>query len=238
MFQVPNSQIAAVGNSGGFTVPTAVDLTCPECRAFVTFTLPTWTTQQTRGLPINGRCPRCSVQTTFIRLGGPSRNDIRLYVDAESMERPALAGLDELPFALFSDRLQRAYAAALKALSHGDPEATAVHCRRVLEGITGDLLPSENRPKTLARRIESLAQHNDLLAKPLLDLSRSLKDGGNLGAHFDDETDTTYDDAAHMLGLLENLITYLYVLPQRIKRFREEVLGEEPDNSHPLTGEA
>lgn len=230
MYQVPNDRIAAVGVAANQRiVPTAIDLKCAHCRRDVTFTLQQWTAATAQGLPNSSRCPRCGQATSFLRLGGKSREELRLYVDAENLERSPLAELAAVPESRFSPKLKKAYDSAIKALSNEDPEATAVHCRRVLEGVTASLLRTDELvPKTLARRLELLAKnHGDLLTNPILELSRSLKDGGNLGAHFDDEVDTSLQDAAHMVELLDNLITYLYVVPQQIQRFREDVLGDD-----------
>lgn len=229
MYQVRADQVANHGTSGQHAVPTAVDLICPSCRRDVTFTLPNWSSGHTQGLPNQSRCPRCAEITTFIRLGGASLDEMRLFVDADPVGREPLPGLAALSEEAFSIRLKKAYQSALRAFSIGDYEATAVHCRRVLEGVTSVLLANEaDTPRNLARRLERLAKnHADVLARPLLDLSSSLKDGGNLGAHFDDEADTTADDAGHMVELLEILITYLFVLPAELRRFRTEVLGEE-----------
>lgn len=228
MFEVSEERIATMGSVGQYKVPTAVDLKCPQCRRDVTFTLGSWNNSQCQGLPVAARCPRCGEPTRFIRLEGTSKQDLRLYVDADPPERTPLAGLPLVPKDRFSPRLRKAYESALRALANSDAEATAVHCRRVLEGVTASMLsPGDDPPRQLARRLEVLAKnHADLLSQPILELSRSLKDGGNLGAHFDDEEDTTPEDAEHMVELLDNLLTYLFVLPERIKRFRLDVLGE------------
>lgn len=233
MFQVPQGRIARVRDTAQHAVPAAVDLVCPSCRRDVTFSLPQWTNHNLRGLPVQGRCPRCAESTTFIRLGGKARGEMRLYVDAEPVEREQLNGLEAIPAEKFPPKLKKTYASALRALGNDDPGAVAVHCRKVLEGITSQLLASEpSPPKVLAQRLEILAkEHSSSLAQPLLDLSKSLKDGGNLGAHFDDEEDTSRDDAEHMVELLDILITYLFVLPEQVRRFRAEVLGEESDDA-------
>lgn len=61
---------------------------------------------------------------------------------------------------------------------------------------------------------QGLSDQHERLARPLIELSESLKDGGNLGAHFDDETDASIEDAEAMLDLLDYLLIYLYVVPR------------------------
>jgi hypothetical protein len=121
-------------------------------------------------------------------------------------------------------KLKKAYQSALNVLTIGEAEATASQCRRVLEGVTRRVLPPEVTTTNLARRIQALAQQDETLARPLIDLADSLREGGNLGAHFNDEVDTSIDDAVRMVELLDYLLTYLFVLPERIHQFRSEVL--------------
>ena len=139
-----------------------------------------------------------------------------------------------VPSDAIPDRLKRAYQSALNVLSIGESEATAVTCRRVLEGITAGLLtdPAARR-KPLAGRIQALANEDRKLAAPLIELSDTLRAGGNLGAHFDDEADTSIEDAERMVDLLDFLIAYLFVLPQRVHMFRQDVLGEGAETSVP-----
>ena len=54
------------------------------------------------------------------------------------------------------------------------------------------------------------------LAAPLKSLSHAIRDGGNLGAHFDEEREPTEELARQMVELLDYLIAYLYVLPGQI----------------------
>jgi hypothetical protein len=80
----------------------------------------------------------------------------------------------------------------------------------------------------LSRRIQALAQQPNL-NQPLIDLSDTLRESGNLGAHFSDDVETSIEDAVRMVELLEFLLTYVFVLPDRIRRFRSEVLRDDPD---------
>jgi hypothetical protein len=106
--------------------------------------------------------------------------------------------------------------------------ATAVMARRTLEGIFKYLLPEGNRKGTLAALIkQAMEQHN--LAAPLATLAHAIRDGGNLGAHFDEENEPTELMAQQMVELLKYLISYLYVLPSQIKEL-EDSLAKEPPN--------
>jgi hypothetical protein len=168
---------------------------------------------------------------TFIRLGGKSSAP-RIYVDAEQPTRDPVPGLDVVPEDQIPLRLKRAYLSALNVLAIGEAEATAASCRRVLEGVTARILTDEaDRNKSLGRRIQSLAKEHEKLAAPLIELSDLLREGGNLGAHFDDDVETTLTDAERMVELLDYLITYLFVLPQQIHKFRVEVLRQASEEA-------
>jgi hypothetical protein len=70
------------------------------------------------------------------------------------------------------------------------------------------------------------------LAAPLKALSHAIRDGGNLGAHFDAEREPDLAVARQMVQLLAYLITYLYVLPRQIKEL-EERLGKDDSQASP-----
>ena len=87
---------------------------------------------------------------------------------------------------------------------------------------------SSLRPN-LVKRIERLIEHAKSeidLAAPLSALSHAIRDGGNLGAHFDMEKEPDERLARQMVELLEYLISYLYVLPKRIEQL-EQSLGRD-----------
>lgn len=236
MYRIPASAVAKwMKGPSDYHVPRALDLVCPACQKAVTFvTADLWDSQNVRGMPLNVRCPRCGDTVTVLRLGGIDNSGARLYIDAEDPARQPVADLDLVPDSVISPALKKAYQSALNVLAIGEAEATAVTCRRVLEGITRKVLPDEVTTTNLSRRIQELTKQHDKLAQPLVELSDTLREGGNLGAHFSDETETSIDDARRMVDLLDYLITYLFVLPQQIHRFRSEVLKDEA----PSTGDS
>ncbi|RYD65002.1 MAG: DUF4145 domain-containing protein [Verrucomicrobiaceae bacterium] len=121
--------------------------------------------------------------------------------------------------------LERAFTSAVDSYNSKNYIATAVLCRRTLEGIFKHLAPEGSKHHNLAKLIED-AKSNVDLAAPLNELSHSLRTGGNLGAHFDENAEPTHEMARKMVELLEYLISYLFVLPERIKELEAE-LGKE-----------
>jgi hypothetical protein len=233
VYQLPSSGLRNWGESSQRAVPTTIDTVCPLCRDKVTFSAPTWNGSTVSGLPFEVTCPGCRGSVTILRLGGMSRENVRIYVDHESPGREPVPGLEIVPDEVISPKLKRAYQSALNVLAIGEVEATATSVRRVVEGITAGVL-SDDKDKRLplAGRIKALAKETDALAKPLMELSDALRAGGNLGAHFDDEAETSFTDASRMLDLLDYLITYLYVVPQQIHHFKVDVLGQ----NEPVSG--
>ncbi len=121
------------------------------------------------------------------------------------------------------EALQNAFVSTIDAYNSRNYAATAVCARRTLEGIFKYLVSEDQRNAPLARLIERVTEDMDLAA-PLTSLSHAIRDGGNLGAHFDMEKEPDQVLAKHMVELLDYLISYLYVLPNEIQNL-EESLG-------------
>jgi hypothetical protein len=61
------------------------------------------------------------------------------------------------------------------------------------------------------------------LSAPLTQLSHAIRQGGNLGAHFDFEKEPDEDMARTIVELLDYLVSYLYVLPRRIEKLETKL---------------
>jgi hypothetical protein len=116
-------------------------------------------------------------------------------------------------------------ASTIEALNTKNYPATAVCARRTLEGIFKYLVPEEKRRLPLVKLIDQARTEVDLSA-PLTSLSHAIRDGGNLGAHFDADAEPDAALARQMVELLDYLITYLYELPKQIEQL-EQSLGRE-----------
>jgi hypothetical protein len=127
------------------------------------------------------------------------------------------------------DPLKRAYESAVTVLNTKQWSATAVMCRRLLEGITKYVLPPELHRQPLGKQLEALPVHRRL-DRPLLELADAVRRGGNFGAHFDLEKEPDEQVATLMLDFCEDLMEYLFTLPNRIDDLHKkiEALGKLP----------
>ena len=199
-------------------VPTALSSACPFCGERVIFTLTNAVDDLQRcAVAANGSCPSCGKVVFFWALRTqqvtttPSENprEVYMYPAAERLySLPAFLG--DLP-----EPLCRAFLTTVDALNSRNYAATAVCARRTLEGIFKYQLAMDQQNAPLAKLIERTTETVDL-AKPLRALSHAIRDGGNLGAHFDIEKEPDEHIALQMVELLDYLISYLYVLPQEI----------------------
>lgn len=191
---------------------------CPHCGEKGIFTLDESMDDVLR-LSVNStsRCPGCNRKVWFWALRaestpkGAEKNPVAIYmypIVKNHYSHPEF--LSDIP-----EPLQRAFVSTVEALNSRNYAATAVCARRTLEGIFKYLVPEDKRKASLARLIEHTKENVDLAA-PLTSLSHAIRDGGNLGAHFDMEKEPDEKIAKQMVELLEYLISYLYVLPKEI----------------------
>lgn len=218
---IPND--LRIGASGGKGLPRGVRTHCPFCNELVVFGLRGWSRSSQSNVTLNrSGCPHCQKSPTFLavssrpeKTGPKTPTDIFMYPGAAGIRSPwpQILGLEQV-----TDPLGRAYASAVRAYNTGDWNGCAVHCGRVLEGLAKDLV-SPRRPMSLATMIRELPRHIDLDA-PVVHLADSIREGRNIGAHFDQELETDQETAEKILELLEYLIDYLLVLPSRIEELR------------------
>lgn len=218
---------------GRSSVPAAVSSVCGCCGELVSFTLEGH--QSLGGTKVSGatgKCPSCDEDSAFIFLldtdsnGNLEWTDVFVTPIPEEVDRAPVKGHDQLP-----EPVQRAYKASLDCYNARVWPAVAATARRVLEAVTKTELDEENRKKALFKQLEELTNNRDLLA-PLKKLTHQIRQGGNIGAHFDEEKEPDQRTAAAMLDLLEYMLEYLYVLPSQIDDLekRLEQLGKEEND--------
>jgi DNA-directed RNA polymerase subunit RPC12/RpoP len=224
MKKIDKSFVASTNNVNGFEMPNGVDINCPHCNNKVTFKM-NWRSPNVNLVYCKSRCPNCGERPKFVMLNLEKTKKKNIlcgdfYIHPSPKSREPIDGIDLEEE--FNEGLRRAYDSTLSVYNHAEWNATAVSVRRTLEGITKDLLPEENQRDFLAQQIEALPDHVDL-TEPIITLARNLKQGGNIGAHFDLEKETNEPLATSMVDLLDYLIEYLFVLPHKIQELEKRI---------------
>lgn len=217
MHPLPASAVASWVDEGPRSHPSVIGWSCPHCAHFVSFSTDSWKEINKDHWHAKASCPRCKngvqVFTLNVGTGHKSLAGGSLYMFPPARARVPLAEI--MDSSSLAEPLKRAYRSTVNVVNVKEWSATAVMCRRLLEGITKSALPPELQKDTLAKQLEALPKHVDL-GKPLLELAEAVRKGGNLGAHFSLEREPTEEVATLMLELCEDLMEYLFTLPARI----------------------
>jgi hypothetical protein len=205
--------------SNSIKAPTSISTNCPHCNALAVFALDRYLDDAHRkAASTTGICPGCQSEVFFWVILDSKDNQSMIYMYPQVKNHyPHPDFLNDLP-----EPLSRSFVSTVDALNAQNYTATTVCARRTLEGIFKYLVPEEERKKTLVKLIEHTKLNMDLSA-PLTFLSHAIREGGNLGAHFDMEKEPNEVMARQMVDLLEYLISYLYVLPKEIKQLEESL---------------
>lgn len=217
MHQLPERAVASWVDDGQRSHPAVVGWMCGYCRQNVHFSAGKWREIAKNHWHSDAQCPLChgAVQlfTMNVGTGMKSLCGGSLYMYPPSQARAPSAEI--LASSRLADPIKRAYESAVNVVRMREWSAAAMACRRLLEGITKMALPPALQGEVLAKQLEAFPKHVDL-GKPLLDLADAVRKGGNLGAHFDLEREPNEEVATMMLDLCEDLIEYLFGLPERI----------------------
>lgn len=200
----------------GVRLPIAISISCPHCDAVCIFSLSASNgTASQKIFTATSVCPSCDEPVVFITVepakGNASEDPKELCIHPSPTSwRRQIDITNNIPKAL-----QRAFTSTIDAYNTKNYVATAVCCRRTLEGIFKYRVAEDKRNQSLTKLIQEVKDSQDL-AEPLNVLSHAIRAGGNLGAHFDEAAEPDHEMARHMVELLEYLLNYLYILPDRI----------------------
>lgn len=206
---IPSSSVRNWSKYGNGKAPAAISTVCPHCSEKGIFALANHQDDTARlAVAATARCPGCNRPVHFwaLRHEQAPKGDIDnpaavfMYPSAKNYY-PSPDFAPDIP-----EALQRSFISTIDAFNSSNYAATAVCARRTLEGIFKYLVTEENRKTNLARLIEHAKNEIDLAA-PLTSLSHAIRDGGNLGAHFDMEQEPDHLLARQMVELLDYLIT-------------------------------
>jgi len=216
-----------------------VNITCGSCRRSVTVPLKSLHADIKWGR-YQGECPNCvTTYQVFVKYEGVrasvhemNYNPHRVFIDPdpETLREPIVTE-DQIG----DGKLHRAYLNALDTFNKGAIGVVPVAVGRALEGIVKTQLRGKNvelRGRMLGQLLTQLAEEVDL-SVPLHELAGALRDGRNIGAHFDDELDPSAEMAEKMVDLLEVIVEYLYVLPAQVAELKAYVSAPPEEESHP-----
>lgn len=223
MKSIPLSTVAQWRSYAGCWLPQAIDTVCPSCEKLSSLIFEL--TQSDNHCNIytgKVRCARCTENSTLVIVEPFSTGEERGCVDMALHPSPPDHRVTILNEVSVDERLSRAYQAALDAFNAGIWSASISASRRTLEGVVKLSLPEEALKGMLAQQLKSLPAHLDLTA-PFLKLATALKDGGNLGAHFDLETEPDREIAGLILDFTEYVLEYLYVIPKHAESLRTRI---------------
>jgi len=229
MYAIPLQCVAQWATPWNRWAPEVLDnINCPFCGRLATFTVTGFTMDEIRNtIAGSATCPGCRGKVRVWEVdAGPSSQQERKCAELFLYPKPLLNrkpmdGMDKVP-----PEIGRAYAATIAAFNAGLWPATGACCRRVLEGVAKHRLGKDSRGRRLVQLLYDLKEKVNL-AEPLTSLADALREGGNLGAHFDDlEREPDQATASQMLDFLDYLVDYVYVLPAKVQSFRN-MIGEQ-----------
>src|SRR5579875_1785339 len=123
------------------------------------------------------------------------------------------------------DELKRVFLQAANALKRGDPDASGVMSRKVVDISTQRLLEAESgNYRNIYQRVEAVAAKG-LLTPELKEWAHELRLGGGDAAH--DLNPFTQEEADELLEFAELYLTYVYTLPNRLKERRARAEREK-----------
>lgn len=223
MYHISDNFVANWIRKNNFELPAVIDISCPFCSRHVAFSL-NWGNPNEKLINTNTRCTACQKNVIAVLVDFKKDNYLRgkLYIYPSPKLRQPIDGIEEIK--TFSKGLENAYQSAINVFNVREWTASAVLCRRLLEGIAKTLLPEDEQKKPLHKQIQSFPAHRDL-NQPILTIADAIRLGGNLGAHFDWEKEPNEETATLMLELLDYLIEYLFVLPERVERLHAAIDG-------------
>lgn len=226
-------EILKYSRADPYRVPSVFSLRCGPCGARSIYNA-TWKVEAPHfaatGVSV---CPGCRSPITLLAAYLPvSERELPTPAMVTVYPPPHIGYVLSSPIDGLSPALQRALTSTIDSFNSKNYTATAVGCRRALEGIFQYLLPLEQRRDTLHKMIESVTKTVDLAA-PIKGLSHAIRGGGNLGAHFNEDVEPDGAMATKMVDLLDYLVSYLYVLPSRISGLEGDLAPKGESDSPP-----
>lgn len=207
----------------GLLYPDNLQFKCSECDVWASFQI-----QDCVGNPsaairsAYSVCPACRQRVQLVLI-----YEMKIAPEKRRPKKIMAIGVSEnhVDIPRFSEsmnsRVSDAIESAFRSHNAGRYAEASNGARRALEGLLKTALSDSGnnvgdlKAKRLPQLIELAVQQLDF-SKPLKQLSTLVKDGGNLGSHFDFDGDPDQEMTRSQLFLVKYLAEYLYELPVRI----------------------
>jgi hypothetical protein len=218
------------GDQQNIIVPLALDCTCPYCNRNVHFKVG-WTGTAHLTYVSKARCSGCQNSPVFVYVVPPGKaigeRRGELFIYPFSKKRKPYKELSEIKN--LPHPLKEEYESLIRIFNMQEWISASVMCRRLLEGILQQLIPETEYKKPLHKQILIIDNYTDL-KKPIKDIADVLRIAGNKGAHFNPEDKPNREILELMLDLIDYLIEYFYVLPDKTNSLKMNVLALTEDN--------
>ena len=199
----------------GRKYPAAVAMHCPFCGERGVFSLPQQAKTTDRSWTIQAACPACNSKPTLTVYFPVTKSSADQFDPIGLTVFPS-SELDRAPLCLpegFPARLATAISDAENALKSGLFGAAVTSGGRALEGVFMHLTNSD---ETLYKMIDGFVG-SEQSSKPLRDLAHAIREGRNVGAHFDQAIEPDANSAALIIDLLHYIVNYYFILPETVE---------------------
>jgi HEPN domain-containing protein len=232
MYCLQDAEFVDTKTSGSTFSFKSVGTACPHCGRSSWFEFDSHVSRDDiNKAPRSVNCPGCRQVVRFFVISLPRTNETGwLWADPSPKTEHLHRGDIAAALGAIDPALKEAYDEATMTLASGHASSATIQARRTLEGLVKHLLHDINGQIPLRRPLDqlirTLSEHLDL-ATPLTDTAHAVREGGNLGAHYDAEITASKELASKTVDLLEAIADYLLVLPRKVGDLRA-LLEREP----------
>ncbi|MBM7586574.1 hypothetical protein JOC86_003126 [Bacillus pakistanensis] len=228
MKKINPATITSYSQFGYVKVPKTIQYECPRCLKMGSIELKANSYQSNHNelLLSKGKCNNCNKTSEFViatpsgTSKGQNQTATNVYIyDTRGGEHPLdqLKNNEKIPKDLI-----RAFHSALNVYESKDYSATAVMSKRVLESVAKSFIGEESFNQSLTQQFEELPKYVDF-SKPMVSLSHLLNGNGEFNKILDLEHEMDDETAELVIDMLEALIEYLFILPQRIENAQKKI---------------
>lgn len=225
MHQLDASVVPRWHPVGQWWFPSAVSASCPFCNALVAFRPENHNIDKAREtIASTAACPACHKRVHIWAVKpGPSSDKSKRGCEYLSMFPSPHCCRQPIPAAnSMPSRIRLAYSNAFKNFEARIWSGTGTECGRTLEALVAQYVPEENRSKRFVENIEQLAGCPDL-HKPIEDLGQAVRQGRNVGAHFDPDKELDEETAEVLLDLTEFILEYVFGVPEKVEELKRRL---------------